>query len=351
MTGLEQIIDRTLSDPLAAARGAERAIGYVGPDLPMDLLLGSGLFPCHLPWDADRPHGQSARWIETSFAPWTFSILDAWLEGAFDFFEYVLFSRGDDSSQRLYYYVCELQRQGVLRGPPPLIFDVARIKRQSSLDHTVGAVRELADRLDIGDGALRRGIEAANRRRRLFAAVAADRDGPGSFYERIARAALFNDLDEQLAAVEHAGTNAKGKVLLAGSAPPDDRVHRAIEATGWTVVGEFHDHSLDRLGPEIDIAGGDPAARIGAHAHNLAIGPRAFGNHTQALVRQVRLTKADVVVLWLIEQDEARLWQVPAEKAALDEATIPTLVLARRRWDAADGTAEDIAQFLEGRKL
>jgi len=54
-----------------------------------------------------------------------------------------------------------------------------------------------------------------------------------------------------------------------------------------------------------------------------------------------------VAILWLIEQDEARLWQVPAEKAALDKAEIPILVLTRRRWDAADGTSDEIAQFLE----
>jgi hypothetical protein len=349
MSAIERAIDRILSDPLAAARGAERAIGYVGPDLPLDLLLASGLFPCHLPWDADRPHGRSARWLESSFAPWAFSILDGWLEGAFDFFEFVLFSRGDDSSQRLYYYVCELQRQGVLAGPKPLIFDVARINRPSSLTHTADAVRKLADRLDVDDAALRKGIKAANRRRRLFATIAAEREGPGSFYERAVRASLFDDIDEQLAAAKPTGTGAKGGVVLAGSTPPDDRVHRAIEATGWTVVGECHDRSVDRLGPEIEIEDTDPAARIGAHAHNLIIGPRAFGNQTDAPVREVRRTKAAVAILWLIEQDEARLWRVPAEKAALDNAKIPTLVLTRRRWDAADGTAEEIARFLKGR--
>jgi len=349
MSEVKRAIDRILSDPLAAARGAERAIGYVGPDLPLDLLLASGLVPCHLPWDADRPHGRSAQWLENSFAPWAFSILDSWLEGEFDFFEFVLFSRGDDSSQRLYYYICELQRQGQLSGPAPLIFDVARIKRMSSLNHTIAAVRDLADRLDIDDAALREGIETANRRRRFFASIAAERDGSGSFYERLVRASLFADVNEQLAAVKHEGANTKGRVLLAGSTPPDDRVHNAVEAAGWTVAGEFHDRGLDRLGQEIEIGDTDPAESVGAHAHNLGIGPRAFGNPTEALVREVRRTKAAVAILWLIEQDEARLWRVPAEKAALDKAKIPTLVLTRRRWDAADGTAEEIARFLEGR--
>lgn len=349
MTDIEQVISRTLADPLAAARTARRAIGYVGPDLPLDMLLASDLFPCHLPWDADRPHGRSAEWLETSFAPWTFSMLDAWLEGQFDFFEYVLFSRGDDSSQRLYYYICELQRQGLAAGPTPLIFDVAHVKRPTSLAHTVASVRMLAQRLEIGDDALWAGIDVANRRRRLLAAVEAERDGPGSYYERIARASLFRDIDDSLSGIKHPGGDAEGRVLLAGSAPPDDRVHRAVEETGWTVVGEFHDRVLGRLGPVIDRREGDPAARIGAQAHYLSVGPRVFGDQTGALLQDVRRTRADAVILWLIEQDEARLWRVPEEKAALEEAQIPTLILTRRRWDAADGTADEVAQFLKER--
>lgn len=349
MTDIEQVISRTLADPLAAARTARRAIGYVGPDLPLDMLLASDLFPCHLPWDADRPHGRSAEWLETSFAPWTFSMLDAWLEGQFDFFEYVLFSRGDDSSQRLYYYICELQRQGLAAGPTPLIFDVAHVKRPTSLAHTVASVRTLAQRLEIGDDALCAGIDVANRRRRLLAAVEAERDGPGSYYERIARASLFKDIDDSLSGIKHSGGDAEGRVLLAGSAPPDDRVHRAVEETGWTVVGEFHDRVLGRLGPVIDSREGDPAERIGAQAHYLSVGPRVFGDQTGALLQDVRRTRADAVILWLIEQDEARLWRVPEEKAALEEAQIPSLILTRRRWDAADGTVDEVAQFLKER--
>ena len=348
MTDLEQAIDRVLADPLSAARAAPRAIGYVGLDLPLDVLLASGMFPCHLPWDANRPQGKSAQWLEKSFAPWSFSILDAWLDGAFDFFEFVVFSRGDDSTQRLYYYVCELQRQGVLAGPRPLIFDIARIERPTSLAHSVKAIRKLAEPLGIDDYALWKGIEAANEQRRLFSAIDAKRNGPGSGYERIVRASLFDNINDDLTSFEHPGVEAAGKILLAGSAPPDDRIHRAVEANGWTVVGEFHDRRLARLGPEIDIDDGDPAENIGAHAHGLAIGPRISGNQTEALLKEVKRTGADAVILWLIEQDEARLWQVPGQQAALEAAKVPALVLTRRRWDAADGTADEIADFVGG---
>ena len=40
------------------------------------------------------------------------SIAEQWLTGELDFLDAVVFPRSDDSAQRLYYYLCELQRRG-----------------------------------------------------------------------------------------------------------------------------------------------------------------------------------------------------------------------------------------------
>ena len=50
MSGLEAMIEAVLTDPLARAQAAPRAIGYVGFDIPEDLLAAPGLTACHLPW-------------------------------------------------------------------------------------------------------------------------------------------------------------------------------------------------------------------------------------------------------------------------------------------------------------
>ena len=41
-----------------------------------------------------------------------------WLQGDLDHLEAVVFARGDDSGQRLYYYLCELQRRGLCARTP-----------------------------------------------------------------------------------------------------------------------------------------------------------------------------------------------------------------------------------------
>lgn len=348
MTAIDLLLDSVLADELAGARASSGAIGYVGCDVPLDLLLASERFACHLPWSTGRSTPFADQWLESSFAPWARSMLEDWSAGRFDFFDCVVFSRGDDNSQRLYYYICELQRRGLIGGPSALVFDIAKIRRESSIDRSISAVRHLALQLEIDPDRLHAGIERANRRRVLFEKLDAGRGRPGARYERIARASLFADLDEILDETTVSGDTAEKRVLLAGSAPPDERLHVAIEESDWVVTGELHERPLTRFGPEIDASFDDAARAIGRHAHDLTLGARSFADRGALLVDAARRTEAGAVLLWLIEEDEALTWTVPRQRAALRAAGIPVYVATRRKWEANDGITEELAGFLGG---
>ncbi len=206
----------------------------------------------------------------------------------------------------------------------------------------------MAEVFEIGDEQIRDGIEAANRRRRIFADLSAARGSPGALYERIARATLFADLDDVL--VEHTDQGAVegGRVLLAGTAPPNDRLHKTIDESGWAVTAEANDRSFGRVGPLIDMAIEDPLEAVGHHAHSLASGARSFADHAQSIVDTALIATVDAVVIWLIEEDEASTWLIPEQRAALDAAGIPHFVATRRRWAADDGIDGEVATFLEG---
>jgi len=349
VNSVEAEVDRVLADPLRKARAVPGAIGYVGADVPCDLLLATGRVTSHLPWRADRATPVADQWLESGFPDWARSMIEDWAAGQFDCFSQVIFSRGEDSSQRLYYYVCELQERGALRGPEPLIFDIARIPRASSLRHTVAAVNRLARQLGVDEGRMAMGIERANRRRELFNRIEAGRETRGSLYERVSRATLFADLDPLLEAAVWPGT-ATGRVLLAGSAPPDDRLHLAVERAGWTVTGEMNGNSLTRLGPQVDATFPNAAEAIARQLHAATLGPRGFGDAAAGLVAAARRARAAVVVLWLTREEEALAWHVPAQRDRLAAAGIPALFLTSRSWDASDGAAEEIQHFLEGRR-
>ncbi len=342
----EEALDDILANPLRVA-SAGGALGYVGLDIPPDLLFAAGRFACHLPWDADAATPTASEWLESSFPGSARSILEGWAGGRFDCFDQVVFSRGTDGTQRLYYYICELQRRGRIRGPRPLIFDIARIPRESSRRHTVTALRHLSQQLGIDATAFVAGIRRTNQQRRLFARVEAQRRGRGSVYEKLARASLFADLSPMLESCSAGdAAAAAGSVLLAGSAPPDDRLHRAVERAGWRVSGEMHERTLARLGPEVDPQADDPVAAVARQWLQQCCGVRDFADPGQRLLSEARRARVDAVVLWLTREDGARAWHVPAQRRALAAAKLPALVLTARRWDAGDGAADEIERFL-----
>ena len=347
MTKLVDTLHRVLADPLQGLRPTGGGVGYVGADVPLDVLLATGRPVAHLPWIPDRPTPRADAWLESSFPGWARSMLEDWAQGQFDCFDEVVFSRGEDAVQRLYYYVCELQRRGLLGGPRPMIFDIARIPRESSLRHTHRSVRRLCEGLGVDDAALSRGIDRCNLRRALYARVEAGRQGDGALYALIARASLHADLDAVLAAdAWPVARPVRGRVLLAGSVPPDERLHRAVERTGWSITGEQHECALTRLGPPIP-RDADPTAAVAAQRHAARHGPRGFGDPTEALREAVDRSRARAVLLWLTREDEALAWHVPAQRASLAAAGIPALILTARQWDADDGALTEIKDFFE----
>ena len=286
-------------------------IASVGPDIPLELLTATGRYVGPLGWNIDRDFPVASQWLESKFPRWAVSIAEDWATGAFDHLDTVVFSRGDDSAQRLYYYLCELRGRGLVAGPEPVIFDVARIGRPSSEARCVDSVRALAARLGVGDAALEAAIAA-----RAFPEV------------RFAKG---------------------GRVcLLGGTPPPDDRLHVAIGAVGWRFEGATLAETWLSGGPGAEAGTGDPCAALGQRLHAALGGPRGFHDRAADAVAHALAIEARAAVLWYAEEDEAEIWHLPAQRAALQAAGLPVLTLSRRDWRANDGATDEIAAFLTG---
>ena len=345
-TSAQDPVTRLLSAPHASQRAG--GLGFVGPDVPVDLLLASGRSFGHLPWMVDAPTPWADQWLESGFPGWARSILEQWHEGAFDALHAVVFSRSDDASQRLFYYVRELQQRELLRGPTPMILDLALIPRESSVAHCVGAIQSLARALQIDDAALRAGIARADALRLALRDLQQHRQS-GVAYERIARAALWSDATAWIGEVKPPSSTATQRMLLAGSVPPDERLHGAAERAGASLIDETHVHALGRLGMPLAEADPSPSRHVARQLLGCASGPRAFLDRAQWIVQKAREARATGVILWLTREDEALAWHVPAMRAALDAASLPVLVLAAASWRADDGALDRIAAFCQGR--
>ncbi|MEL1251326.1 2-hydroxyacyl-CoA dehydratase family protein [Aurantiacibacter gilvus] len=277
------------------------------------MLQAAGRHGGALPLTPDRECPRAGQWLESKFQPWAPRVLEHWLDGDYDHFDAVMFSRADDSSQRLYYYLGEMQRTGQVGGPEPLIFDVAKIPRQSSLVHIADKLRALADQLSVDRDSLEAAIRQGN------------------------------------SALDGRAPVASGPVcLVAGSPPPDTRLFDAVEQSGFAPVGQTLEQSWLASAAPVEEGSDDPLAALAKALHVQDSGPRSFADPAERLCRQIADSGARAVVIWHIEEDETRTWQLPSERAVLEQSGLPFLVLSRRDWLAQDGAADEIAEFLEG---
>ena len=343
-----------LQDPLlvarAAAKAGQRVIGYVGADIPVELILAANAVPLRLRGKANAPTPRANEYLESAFLPETRAIAEQWLTGELDFLDAVVFPRSNDSSQRLYYYLCELQRRKRCAGPTPLLYDLATVARQSSIDHTLGSTQQLAASLGTSINELPQAFKRTTDRGSLLARLQSLRNSAptlsGSTAFRIARAAELDwsmDFDGALATwMEDPPLSLyTSRILLTGSAPPDEQLHLAVETANGVIVAErIETQSSHALNGSVAIA-------TLAHRHHEAVSPaQRMLRSVNWLAEQAHAVRAHGVIVWLIEEDEALPWELAGQSRALHDAKIPLLTLTRQRACAEASTLGAIGQFV-----
>jgi hypothetical protein len=228
------------------------------------------------------------------------------------------------------------------------MFDIALIPRATSLAHTEAAIVGLMQLLDIPNDGLRTGIARANELRRKLATVERDRSGDGPIHERLGRASLWSNAARWIDSLDlPQGRGDARRLLLAGSVPVDDRIHRAVAQAGADIAGEAHMFALQRFGPPID-AESDACVRAVALAlRQASVAPRAFLDRAAWMVERARSVRAAAVLVWLVREDEALAWQLPVLRRALGDAGLPVLALPAANWQVDERTVESIDRFLQ----
>jgi hypothetical protein len=340
-------------DPQAIARqhaaAGGRVVGYVGNDVPVALILAGGALPVRLRGGEQAGTANADRFIESSFAPELRAVADQWLRGALDHLHAVVFARSDDSGQRLYYYLCELQRRGLCAGPRPLLYDVAGLARGASFEHTLESTRQLATELAAPNPALAAALRRVREREDLLLAVQARRQLPAplsgstAWALEYAAACDWRDSFDEAAWAWLAASpllHIPRRVLLAGDPPPDGQLHTAIEAAGASVVLE-----LTESGPGAARNGHDPLAAIATEFQGRESPALSMRRDARWLAGRALDCRADAVLVWLSEQNEALPWEISRQLQSLRAAGIPALLLARQPWEISAAVLTQVMHF------
>lgn len=350
--------------PLDAARafkaGGGKVVGCISNNIPLELIHAAGAFPVQL---AARP-GPTPRadeFMEPLFDPVVRSVFEQVLNGELDFLDLIVLPRSNDSFQRFYYYLSEVNRSGAARTPEPVLYDLQKLPTATSAAYNLKRTRELADRLQaltgktVDGAAINASIALYNRIRGGLAGVSALRHAPARLtgedaflaYGAVGTAAALDVADalDVAARSDRATLPAGPRVILVGSAPDTPTLHREVAAAGGQVVADYHWRGEPLLGPPVAV-GNDPIAAISDHYHRHSFATRSFPAQTSDLVALAASAGADCAIFWFLQVEEALVWEYPAQAAALQAAGLRTLVLNGQPWPPSAAGA--IGDFLSG---
>ncbi len=278
------------------------AIGYVGADVPRELIEAAGSTALRLAPRRDVDTTAADRILGPGVEESMRRVLAGLLEGAYPV-ERVVLCHDSDHTVRLYTALRRLAPKIEL-----LFLDLLHLQRPSSLAYSRARLEDLGRALGSRD--LEEAIATANRARALgprladlrragalagadaLAVLGAGTALPAARYAEILEAALD----------EVAGDGAPPRsVLLLGSEQADDVVYAALDELGATVVAETHSWGEALLAGRVDESG-DP---LDALARHYGARPRTAPG------------AADVQIAWIRAGDEAVQWTLPHERRRL----------------------------------
>jgi benzoyl-CoA reductase/2-hydroxyglutaryl-CoA dehydratase subunit BcrC/BadD/HgdB len=304
------------------------AVGYVGADVPVELITAAGLRPLRLTGKPGRDSALGDRYLGRGVDPVARSILTRILTGDYGPLEAIVVSRDCEASLRLFYALRELHRVEPALGLPPVrLVDVLHLPHHTTTRYVHAKVAQLREWLGrwrpIGDDDLAAAITAHDTLRRSLGRLAAlrraNRLSGTRFLETVA-ATTGVPVTEGIALVDRLLAEDRPEVegtrlFLTGSSHDHPAVYETVERNGFLVVGE--DHDWGELLFARTCAAPTELALAERYQHNGPSAPRASirqrAVHTAAAARAC---DAEVLFSYARIHDDAPPWDFPEQRAA-----------------------------------
>jgi benzoyl-CoA reductase/2-hydroxyglutaryl-CoA dehydratase subunit BcrC/BadD/HgdB len=342
VSALDQLVATYEAPEPAAGR---HVVGYVGADVPRELVEAAGMLPLRLRGDGP-PSPLAEEILGPRVDPPVRRVLGALLDGRLPI-DFLLLCHDSDSSVRLFTALRVLALSTPL--PELWFLDLLHLPAETTARYDLERLLTLRSVLEgwVGrpatDDDVRDAIREANQTRRLLTRVAALRRASPPLLSGTQALAVIgactslpaaeaNRLLAALLGEAHAELPAPTRrVYITGSGHGSTALYRAIEGDGSIVVGEDHDWGESLADGLVDEQG-DPLAAIAAHYHWGSALARRHGTNERAehTAREAEAARADVVLAWIRTGDDALAWGLPAQRRLLDERGIPFVVLEHR---------------------
>lgn len=328
--------------------GSRQVIGYVGQDVPVELITASGAWPVRLAGRPGQDTSAGDKYLGRGLDEVTRSILTRLLAGEYGRLDGLLISRDCEGSLRLFYALRELSRVDPRPGLPEVyLVDLLHLPHRSTTRYNLVRVAQLRDRLGLWTGGeitgerIAAAIALHDKNRSLLAEIRSLRSrsrlsgrdalavyGAGTVLPVEEHNTLLRELLEA-ELPPHEGT----RMFLTGSSHDSPEVYDELEAGGALIVGEDHDWgdllTLRRVGAPTITALAERYQYNGPTAQRSSIMDRAATTAELAAA-----CRADVVVGYFRQLDDAPPWDFPAQRDALHVIGIKAVALEHQAYGA-----------------
>ncbi|UJW30231.1 2-hydroxyacyl-CoA dehydratase family protein [Saccharothrix sp. AJ9571] len=338
------------NDAVAQRRADGRPVaGYVGADVPVELLTAAGMLPLRLTGSPDEDASAGRERLGGGLDAVACSVLTRLLEGAYGHLDVLVLSRDCEASLRLFYVLREIRRVEPSIALPPLhLVDVLHLPHHTTTRYVLAKVRQFRSWLEavagrrIGDDDLAAAIAAHDRVRGLLREVGTHRGErrlTGTEALSLVSVTTAMPVDEAEELVREVLSTLPGReprpgrpVYLTGSGHDTPAVYQALEDAGWLIVGEDHDWgdllAVADVGAPTELALAERYQFAGPAAPRASIAERAA--HTAAALRE---RGAGSLLSYVRRHDDAPPWDFPAQREA---AGVPATLVDRQEYGRID---------------
>jgi benzoyl-CoA reductase/2-hydroxyglutaryl-CoA dehydratase subunit BcrC/BadD/HgdB len=301
-------------------RTADFVVGYVGADVPVELITAAGALPVRLAGDPDGDLSAGDRYLGRGLDPVARSVLTRLLAGEYGRLDRLVVSRDCEASLRLFYAVRELRRiEPALGLPEAYLVDVLHLPHRTTTRYNAARLAQFRQRLRdwtgraVSDADLALAISSHDAQRALLAELATvRRDGriTGTQWLAIVGAGTVLPVAAHLSLLRDVSTvdlpaHSGKRVFLTGSSHDTPHVYRALESAGYLIVGE--DHDWGDLWYRRRVEGSTLLALAERYQYNGPTAQRSTVDERRALIAE-GMRHAELLVGYARRGDEAPPW-------------------------------------------
>jgi benzoyl-CoA reductase/2-hydroxyglutaryl-CoA dehydratase subunit BcrC/BadD/HgdB len=347
-------------------RGGKVA-GYFCELVPEEMILAAGFFPLRIsgnPWSGTK---LADRYTEPFYQPDVRSMLEMLLSGRYDFLDFLIIPHSRDAILALYYHLDKVRQiDPALKLPEVHLLDAPRTRFWTSGLYMRDRVRKLKTQLEEWSGkaisgeALLRAIAIGNENRMLLKKVAALRAAEpprisGAEALQIIGSSMFilkeehNKLLRQfLEGADELPARDGVRLFVEGSPLDNLQFYDLIESSKATIVGEDNCWGNRYSDDPIDLSA-DPLEAIAERYHLKSLCPRMhhMDGRVDYCLRSAVEAKAQGVLFFFLEWDNAPAWEYPDQKKTLEEHGIPTLCFEMQKYLLSDTDKKQIEASVE----